>query len=186
MEAFADKPVALRALFGFAFVEASVFPLPPDILLIAIALAQPRQAFRAAWWCTLGSVLGGLLGYLIGYGFMQSVGSHIIAFYQAQAAWDQVVRVYTSEIGVWFLAAAAFSPIPYKVATIAAGATQMPLLPFLLVSAIGRAGRFFLVGALLYWFGPPVKAFLDRYFNQLSLLFVLLLLVGFVAIRWFF
>ncbi len=185
MEAFAEKPMAMQALFTFAFVEASFFPLPPDILLIAIALAQPTRAIRAALWCTIGSVLGGIAGYFIGYAFMQSIGERIIAFYQAQAAWEQVVRVYTSEIGVWFLAIAAFSPVPYKVATIAAGATQMDFLPFVLVSALGRAGRFFLVGALFYWFGPPVKAFLDRYFNQLSLLFVLLLLGGFVAVKWF-
>lgn len=186
VESFAEKPSALFALFLFAFMEASFFPIPPDLLLIAIGITLPRRSLIAALWCTIGSVLGGGLGYLIGWGFMQSVGYAIVEFYNAHAAWENVVQLYTGTVGLWFLAIAAFTPIPYKIATIAAGATQMPFLPFLLISAVGRAARFFLIGILLYWFGPPVKLFLDRYFNQLSIAFVLLLLLGFVAVQWFF
>jgi membrane protein YqaA with SNARE-associated domain len=128
--------------------------------------------------------VGALLGYVIGQVFMATVGQPIVDFYGAQAAWDQVVTWYRGTWGVWFLALAAFTPIPYKVATIAAGATGMPVGPFVLVSAIGRAGRFFLVAALLRLFGPPIRTFLETHFDAMALLFLALLVGGFLAIRW--
>lgn len=185
MEAAAAKPGALWTLFGIAVVEASVFPLPPDIMLIPLVTLRREHAFRAATVCTLGSVLGGILGYAIGYGLMDAIGWRIVQFYHAQEAWQQVVALYRGEVGAWFLLAAAFSPIPYKVATIAAGATAIPLIPFVVLSILGRGARFFLVAALLWAFGPVIRRWIERYFDYFALGFVLLLVFGFVALRLF-
>jgi membrane protein YqaA with SNARE-associated domain len=146
--------------------------------------SNTRRWLLAASICTAGSVLGAMLGYAIGWGFMATAGQAIVDFYQAQAYWDQVVALYQGEWGVWFLAAAAFTPIPYKVATIAAGATAMPILPFVFVSMIGRAGRFFLVAALLRLFGGAVRDTLERHFDLAALTFMVLLVGGFLAIRY--
>lgn len=186
LEKFADKPGAMYTLFLIAFAESSFFPIPPDILLIAIAISQPKKAFTAALWCTLGSVFGGIFGYWIGYALMGAVGNSIVEFYNLQEVWKIVVDTYQSEVGYWFLAGAAFSPIPYKISTIAAGATEMSLMPFIIISSLGRAGRFFLVGSLIYFIGPKVKYYIDKYFDKLSLAFVVLLILGFVAIRYLF
>lgn len=173
-------------LFIFAFAESSFFPIPPDVLLIALAVLLPERSLRYALACSLGSVLGGMLGYVIGYGLYESVGQHIIEFYRAAEHWERVRNAYQGETGAWFLALAAFTPIPYKVATIAAGATEMPFLPFVFISSIGRSARFFLVGGIVYLFGPKVKSFIDRYFNILSIAFFLLLILGFLAIKYLF
>jgi membrane protein YqaA with SNARE-associated domain len=182
VEGFADKPHAIPVLAGLALVEASVFPVPPDVLLIAIAGVSRRKAFPAAAWCTAGSAVGGVLGYVIGFGFMAAVGNAIIDLYGAQHHWERVVAAYQGEIGVWFLAIAAFTPVPYKVATIAAGATEMPAGPFVLVSVLGRGARFFLIAALLYTLGPQIRAFIDRHFDKLSLAFAVLLVGGFIVL----
>lgn len=182
VEGFADTPHAIPVLGGLALVEASVFPVPPDVLLIAIATVSRRRAFPAAFWCTAGSAVGGVVGYVIGFGFMAVVGNAIIDFYGAQHHWEQVVAAYQGDIGIWFLAIAAFTPVPYKVATIAAGAAEMPAGPFILVSVLGRAGRFFLVATLLYVLGPQIRAFLDRHFDKLSLAFAVLLAGGFIVL----
>jgi membrane protein YqaA with SNARE-associated domain len=175
--------MALTALFLIALVESSVFPIPPDVLLIAIVAAKPASWIRAAAVCTAGSVVGAAIGYGIGSAFMATLGQPIIDFYGAQAAWDTVVDLYNGTWGVWFLAAAAFSPIPFKVATIAAGATGMPFWPFLIVSTIGRAGRFVLVAAILRIFGAPIRRTLEAHFDLAALLFVVLLIGGFLVLR---
>ncbi len=184
VESFAGKKNALLALFLFAFAEASFFPIPPDVLLIAIGLALPKRSIISALWCTIGSAFGGMFGYLIGYAFMETIGIKIINFYNAYEVWQSVVQTFNSEVGLWFLAGAAFTPIPYKVATIAAGATHMDFLPFVVISFFGRGLRFFAVGGLIYFFGPPVKSFIDKYFEKLALLFLILLIGGFIAIKY--
>lgn len=184
MEGFASRPGALLAIFLIAFVESSFFPIPPDVLLIAIAIAQPKVSFKAALWCSIGSVLGGVFGYGIGYFFMESIGYSIVNFYNAQDVWAKVVETYNGEVGMWFLAGAAFSPIPYKISTIAAGATNMDLIPFILISSIGRSARFFLVASVIYFIGPTAKVFIDKYFDKLSLAFIILLILGFVVIKY--
>ncbi len=180
---WSESPWALTALAVIAALESSIFPIPPDVLLIAIVAARPDRWLRAAALCSLGSVLGALVGYAIGAAFMATLGQGIVDFYQAQSAWDSVVELYTGTWGVWFLAAAAFTPIPYKVATIAAGATAMPLGPFVLVSLVGRAGRFLLVAAILRVFGAPVRRTIEKHFDVATLLFLVLLVGGFVVIR---
>lgn len=181
---WADTPQSLWALFFIAFAESSVFPIPPDVLLIAIVASNTRRWLTAAAVCTGGSVTGAMLGYAIGWGFMATLGQGIIDFYQARHYWDRVVTLYQGEWGVWFLAAAAFTPIPYKVATIAAGATQMPFVPFVLVSTVGRAGRFFLVAAILRVFGGAVRARLEKNFDLAAALFMVLLVGGFVVLKY--
>ena len=176
---------ALTALFLIALVESSVFPIPPDVLLIAIVAARPRAWLRAAAACTGGSVIGAMIGYAIGAGFMATLGQAIVDFYGAQAAWDRVVALYNGEWGVWFLAVAAFTPIPFKVATISAGATQIPFVPFVLVSLIGRGARFVLVAAILRIFGAEVRRRLERHFDAAALLFFVLLIGGFLILRLF-
>jgi len=186
MESFALKPYAFQALFIISFIEASFFPLPPDILLLAIAISSPKLGFRAAFWCSVGSVLGGIGGYYIGWGLMETIGNRIVDLYNAQEAWIKIVEAYNSDMGIWFLALASFTPIPYKVATIAAGAVQMDFFSFVGVSAIGRAARFFLVGGLIYYIGPSIKIYIDKYFDKLSIIFAILLIGGFVAIKYIF
>ncbi len=180
---WSESPQAILALFLIAFAESSFFPIPPDVLLIAIVAGSTRQWLRAALACSFGSILGAMLGYGIGTGLMATVGQMIIDFYHAQRHWDQVVRIYNSSWGYWFLAGAAFTPIPYKVATIAAGATRMPLLPFLLISSLGRAGRFFLVATLLRLFGPAMRRTIERHFDLAAFLFLVLLAGGFLALK---
>jgi membrane protein YqaA with SNARE-associated domain len=186
VEGFSHKPGALWALFAIAFMESSFFPIPPDVLLIALAVTKPQQAMRFAAVCTVGSILGGMFGYFIGFELMEAIGRPIIDFYNANHYWVSVEEAYRGPVGVWFLLAAAFTPIPYKVATIAAGATQMPFIPFLIASAVGRAARFFLVAGLIWKYGPSIKTFIDKYFDKLSIGFVVLLVLGFVAVKYVF
>jgi membrane protein YqaA with SNARE-associated domain len=179
---WAETPYGAPALFLLAFAESSFFPIPPDVLLIALVLGARRRWFRLALICSLGSVFGGVAGYAIGYGLMESVGRRIIDFYHAQEHWDKVTELYTA-YDVWVVFVAAFTPIPYKVFTIASGAFDMNLPAFCVVSAVGRGARFFIVAGLLYLFGPPMKRFIDRYFDWLALAFVVLLVGGFAAIK---
>lgn len=182
---WAETPKSLAALFLIAFAESSVFPIPPDVLLIAIVASRPAWWIRAAALCTIGSALGAILGYAIGAAFMATLGQPIIEFYGAEHHWDRVVALYTGEWGIWFLAGAAFTPIPYKVATIAAGATGMALLPFVAISIVGRAARFVLVAAILRVFGAPVRRTLEKHFDLAALIFVILLIGGFLVLRAF-
>jgi membrane protein YqaA with SNARE-associated domain len=181
---WADTPQSLTALFLIAFAESSVFPIPPDVLLIAIVASNAGRWLTAAAVCTAGSVIGALLGYYIGAALMATLGQSIVDFYGVQAAWDTVVAMYTGEWGIWFLAFATFTPIPYKVATIAAGATGMTVGPFVLVSILGRGARFFLVATLLRLFGPPIRGFLEKHFDTAALVFLVLLVAGFLVLRW--
>ena len=179
---WADSPQALVALFFIAVAESSFFPIPPDVLLIAIVAARPARWLRAAAMCSAGSFLGAAIGYAIGSALMTTVGEAIISFYGAQHHWDRFVML-ADAWGTWFLAAAAFTPIPFKVATIASGALEMPFAQFLGISLVGRAGRFVLVAALLRLFGGRVRHTIEKHFDVLSVLFFVLLIGGFVLLR---
>lgn len=180
---WAETPHALTALFFIAVVESSVFPIPPDVLLIAIVAANTQRWLPAAVLCSAGSVIGAAIGYGIGMAAMPTIGQPIIDFYQAHDAWQTVVDTYNSDIGVWFLLMAAFTPLPFKVATIAAGATGMAFWPFIGVSLVGRAARFFLVAAILRVFGAPVRALIEKHFDAFTLAFLVLFVAGFAAIK---
>jgi membrane protein YqaA with SNARE-associated domain len=179
---WAETRQSLVALFLIAVAESSVFPIPPDVLLIAIVAARRDWWARAAAVCSAGSVLGGAIGYAIGAGLMATVGQRVVDFYSAQGHWDRVVGIYQGEWGVWFLAAAAFTPIPYKVATLAAGATAMPFVAFVGVSLVGRSARFFLVAAILRVFGQPVRCAVELHFDKVALAFLILLVLAFVTL----
>jgi membrane protein YqaA with SNARE-associated domain len=183
VENFADKPYAGIALFIIAFAESSFFPIPPDVLLIAIALLKPRLSFRYALICSIGSVLGGMFGYLIGFQFYELIGKKIIEFYHLQQQYDAVKTMYDKNAFV-AIAIAGFTPIPYKVFTIAAGTFQVSFPTLVIASALSRPARFFLVGGLIYFFGPRVKTFIDKYFDWLTIAFVILLILGFVLIKY--
>lgn len=180
---FAHTPHGAVALFLLAFAESSIFPIPPDVLLMALVLGARQRWWRLALVCTLGSVLGGVAGYAIGHGLMDSLGAWIIRIYHAEEYYEQVRQLY-AQYDYWIVFAAAFTPIPYKVFTIASGAFHMNLLGFSLISLAGRGLRFLLVAALLYWFGPPVRAFIERYFDALCIAFLVLLVGGFVLLKY--
>jgi len=181
---WADTPYGVPALAAIAFAESSFFPIPPDVLLIALCMGAPRRSFRFAFWCSLFSVLGGVGGYYIGYA-AEPLGRWIIFdLLHYGAAWDKVAELYGQNAFLSILTAA-FTPVPYKVFTIAAGVfhEQVSLLTLVSASAIGRSGRFFMVAACIFWFGPPVKRLLDRYLEVFTVIFMVLLIGGFLLIK---
>ncbi|MEK6766023.1 MAG: YqaA family protein [Planctomycetota bacterium] len=180
---WAQTPHSTWALFILAFCESFFFPIPPDVLLIALAVALPAKSFRYAWICSIGSVLGGCFGYLIGYEFFEYVGRPIISFYNITDVFDTVRMYYQSNAFFWILVAG-FTPIPYKVFTIAAGVCEVNIFILILASAISRSARFFMVAGLFYVFGPKIKVFIEKFFNIFTIVFVILLISGFVAIKY--
>jgi membrane protein YqaA with SNARE-associated domain len=180
---WADSPYGALALFVLAFVEASFFIVPPDVLLIALCVGRPRRSIHFAGLCTLGSVLGGIFGYLIGYQLYELLGRPIIEFYGAAEAFQRVGDLYRENL-ILALGTAGFTPIPYKVFTIAAGAFTVPFLAFVAISAASRGARFFLVAGLIRIWGPRIRVFIDRYFNLLTIAFVIALVLGFVVLKY--
>ena len=179
---WAATPYALPALFAISFVESSFFPIPPDILLIAMTVAVPALWIRYSLFCSIASVLGGVFGYFIGYQFMDLVGQRIVDFYHLQETFDKIGGLYNEQQG-WAVAAAGFTPLPYKIFTLAAGTFKINLPTFILASAISRSARFFLVGFLVYQFGPPIKTLIEKYFNLFSIVFFVLLVLGFYLLK---
>lgn len=178
---WAHRPGGPAALFGIAAVESFIFPIPPDVLLIPLALGNPRRALRFAALCTVGSVLGAMLGYLIGVGLYESVGAPIMEMYGYADEYAAIGRAYRDNL-VLALGTAGFTPIPFKVFTIAAGGFQVPFLPFVAVTAVSRGMRFFLVAGLIRVFGEPIRKFIERYFNLLTIAFAVLLIGGFLLL----
>jgi len=182
---WAETPYGTWALFLLAFCESSFFPIPPDVLLIALAVAIPKKSFKYALVCSAGSVLGGCLGYLIGWQFMAGMGEKIIAFYGLTQKIGYIKDLYTN-YDAWAIGIAGFTPIPYKVFTISAGAFNINFPVFIIASTISRSARFFLVGSLIYILGPRIQTFIDKYFNILAVVFTVLLIAGFVIIKYLF
>lgn len=182
---WAETPYGSWALFLLALSESSFFPVPPDVLLIALAVSIPKKSFKYALICTAGSLIGGCLGYLIGWQFMITVGEKIIQFYGLTHKMQYIKDLYM-QYDAWAIGIAGFTPIPYKVFTISAGAFDINFTVFIIASAVSRAARFFLVAWLIYLFGPKIKTFIDKYFNILAITFVVLLIAGFVIIKFFF
>jgi membrane protein YqaA with SNARE-associated domain len=184
VESFAKKPYALWALFIIAFIEASFFPIPPDVLLLALGVSYPRKSFMYAAVCALGSVSGAFLGYYIGYAFFEVVGSRILEFYGVSDQFDVVLERYR-ENGFITLIIAGFTPIPFKVFTIAAGFRgTIPLETLAIASLIGRSLRFFIIAAFFYFFGPQIKVLIDKYLDWVAVLFVILLVGGFALVKY--
>ena len=182
---WAKTPYAIPALFLLSFAESSFFPVPPDVLLIALAISLPKKSFKYALICMIGSVVGGVVGYGIGlYGY-EMIGKPIVEFYHGQGKMDMIKTLY-SQYGFWGILFAAITPIPYKVFTIASGVFKFDFLLFFIASVIGRSTRFFIVAALIWKFGAPIRDFIDKYFNILCLVFMVLLVGGFFAIKYVF
>ncbi len=183
-----DKTLALSAhkradwaLAGVAFIESSLFPVPPDVMLIPMVLAQRARAWIMAGICTLASVAGAAFGYVIGRFLWDTLGQPIIALYGGEAVFDRFTGFY-NEWGIWIVVAAAISFLPFKVATIASGVAGLAFIPFILACLVGRAIRFYLVAGLAYFFGPEIRKFIERYFGIVSFGVIALILLGFIAI----
>ncbi|NOY39538.1 MAG: DedA family protein [Nitrospirae bacterium] len=178
---WAETPYGVPALFLLAVAESSFFPVPPDVLLIALSLSLRKRAFYYAAVCTVGSVIGGALGFFIGMKFW-SVGQGILFHYVSKETFD-MVRTYFRDYEAWAIAIAGFTPIPYKVFTISAGFFQVDFSVFMVVSFLSRGARFFLVGGLIYLFGKHIRNFIDKYFNLLTYGFTAILIGGFIVLR---
>lgn len=180
---WAERPHGQLALFLLAFAESSFFPIPPDVLLIALCVGAPAKSFRFALICTVGSVLGGLGGYGIGLWGYDVIGEPIVKAYHGEAVMTKI-KAWYDEYGFWGNLAAAITPIPYKVFTIASGVFHFDLWQFIIASVIGRGLRFFAVGGLLYWFGPRMKEFIEKHFDRLAIVFMILLIGGFILLKY--
>ena len=165
-----------------SFAESSFFPIPPDILLIPMALASKANALFYAFICTLFSVLGGILGYAIGYFFYNSVGIYIVELYHLENSFN-IFEDYYKEFGILIVLGAGITPFPYKFITIASGVFGLNIFLFIIVSIIGRGLRFYLIAILLYFFGEKIKLIIDKYFNILTIVFFILLVGSVFIIR---
>lgn len=180
---WAERPGGAWALFVIAFVESSFFPIPPDVLLIALCVGSLTRWWRFAAICSVGSVLGGVAGYAIGLWGYEALGRPIVEFYRGQEVMAKIKRWY-DEYGFWGNLAAAITPIPYKVFTIASGVFEFSFAKFFLASVIGRPFRFFAVAALLRVFGPQIQALIEKYFDLLAIVFTVLLIGSFILLKY--
>lgn len=171
---------ALPAVAGISFIESSVFPIPPDVLIIPMVLAERAKAWLIATVCTIASVAGGLLGYVIGYFLFEQLGQPVLSFYGYTEQFQEFRGIYR-EWGFWFVAAAGFTPFPYKVITIASGVLTLNPLVFVVASVVSRGGRFFILCGLLWYFGQPIRGFIERNLALLTVLFFALLFGGFLV-----
>jgi membrane protein YqaA with SNARE-associated domain len=171
------------ALAGVSFAESSFFPIPPDVMLLPMVLADPKRAWQIAAICSIASVAGGFFGYAIGYFLFETIGQWVINFYGLQQAFAQF-QEWFNVWGVWVILAKGLTPIPYKIVTIASGAVHFDLLAFGITSLVTRAGRFFLVAALLKFFGPPIREFVEKRLTLVTTLFLIAVVGGFVALRY--
>ena len=179
---WAAHPRATRYLAALSFAESSFFPIPPDVMLAPMVLAQRQRAWRLAAVTTLWSVLGGIAGYLIGMFLFNVVATPVINFYEAEAAFE-IVRAKFQAHGVWIVFLAGFTPIPYKLFTISAGLASMSLLPFVAASLVGRGARFFLVAGLIYAGGERFESQLRRYADGIGWT---VLILAVLALLWFY
>lgn len=180
-----DKAAHRHAIWWLAaisFIESSIFPIPPDVMLIPLVLAAPTRWFSIAVICTVSSVLGGYLGYAIGYFFMESVGTAILAAFHLAEKYDSF-KLLADQYGVWVIIVKGATPIPYKLVTIAAGGLKFDLAQFTFASIIARGMRFFLIAALLWKFGPPIRDFVERRLKLVTTVAVLLLIGGFAVLK---
>lgn len=183
MLAMSASPNAMWFLALVAFAESSFFPIPPDIMLIPMVLAMPAKAWRIAAVATVSSVLGGYFGYGIGVFFFDLIAKPILSFYGYMQQFD-VFKDYYHQLGAWIVFGAGITPFPYKVITIASGVVHLDLVTFTIASVIARGMRFYLVAWLLKKYGARMKIFIEKHLGMLSILFLILLIGGFVAIKY--
>lgn len=182
---WSETRFALPALMGISFAESSFFPIPPDVLLMAMCFSKPKKWWQYALWCSLASVLGGILGWGIGYYFWDLVKdfffNHIPGF--KEAAFNKI-GLWLDQNGFWLIVAKGFTPVPYKIVTIAAGAFKFDLLQLIGASIICRSGRFFIVAGLIRYFGVRIRPFLEKYLDLVLIGMLVLIVLGFVALRY--
>lgn len=166
-----------------AFLESSIFPIPPDVMLLPMCLANRARAFRFGLICTVASVIGGMAGYYIGYALIDTLGAWIVTTYGLQARLAQF-QAQMQEYGVWIILIKGLTPIPYKLVTIACGAGKMNLFDFFWASLLTRGVRFMGESALLWWFGPPIRAFIEKRLSLLTWVFLIALIGGFLAVKY--
>ncbi len=174
---------AMFFLFLVAFAESSFFPIPPDIMLIPMVLAMPKNAFKIAGLATVASVIGGYLGYIIGAGFFELIAEPILNMYNAMDKFKEF-ETYYHEYGAWIVFGAGITPFPYKIITIASGAVHLNLIVFTIASVLARGIRFYIVAWLLKKYGEPMKIFIEKNLGWLSILFLILLFGGFYLIKY--
>lgn len=195
-----ESKYGTTALFFLSLAEASFFPIPPDALLIALCIGSYKKWVRFALICSIGSIIGGAIGYLIGQFAFDLIGEKMLSITASLSGtnpetllaearyWFSEKELYNMKVGAWAVGIAGFTPIPYKVFTIAAGFFEMSFIPFIIASAISRSMRFFLVAGIVgisfKKHGPKIQQFIDKYFNYLAIAFVILLVLGFMAIKW--
>ncbi len=179
----AEHRHALWVLAAVAFVESSFFPIPPDVIMIPMIIAAPRRAFLIASVALVASVIGGMLGYYIGYGLFETVGQPVLEFYGKADAMAEFSATYNS-YGAWAVLVAGVTPFPYKVITIMSGVTALNFATFMTASVVARGLRFFIVAALLWKFGPPIRDFIEKRLGLMFTLFVILLIGGFYAVKY--
>ena len=186
---WAETPYGTPALFVLSFAESSFFPIPPDVLQIALSVSKPRRSFYYAAVSVLASVLGAVFGWYIGYALWNVIGDFVMAHFGwvgfTQENFDKVADLY-NQYGFMAITVAAFTPLPYKIFTIAAGVFKIGLPVLLVASVLGRSARFFAVATCIYLFGPAVKDLIERYFELATVVFVVLLVGGFLLIKWVF
>jgi membrane protein YqaA with SNARE-associated domain len=181
---WAETPYGAPALFILSVVESSFFPIPPDPLILALGVSKPKKAIWYATICTVGSVIGGAIGYMIGYFFIESIGMTIIGIYGLAEKYGEIKVLYEEWNAVVVLVAGV-SPIPYKVFTIAAGAFEVSFVTFIVASVVGRGVRFYTEGVLIYWYGEKIRGFMERYMSYIGWAFAIMLVGGFVAVKFF-
>lgn len=179
----AQGPRARWVLAAVSFVESSFFPIPPDVLLIPMVLADRTRAWRIAALCTIASVLGGFFGYAIGALLFDAVAQPLLAFYGYLEKFTTFQALY-NEWGAWIVFGAGVTPFPYKVITIASGVTHLDLVVFAVASVLARGLRFFVVAALLWKFGEPIRGVIEKHLGKLTVAFFVLLLGGFLLLKW--
>jgi len=181
----AGHPRAIPAMGVVSFAESSFFPIPPDVMLVPMILANRQKAFTIALVCTVCSVLGGLLGYAIGFYFFETIGAWVVKTYGLQAGLEKFRDEFT-RYGTWVILIKGLTPIPYKLVTIASGAAHFDLFTFVWASIVTRGLRFFLVAALLWKYGEPIRAFIEKRLTLVMWTFLIALVGGFVAVKFLF
>jgi membrane protein YqaA with SNARE-associated domain len=177
MMRFANNPYAKTILVIHSFADSSFFPITIDLTFIPISIAAPKRSFIFAFWATLGSVLGGVFAYYIGHEFMSTIGRILVENFGNTNTWDELLITFRGDYAVWTLVVASLTPLPFALATMASGVVNMDFATFLIISILGRATRFSLLALLIYYFGPAVQVFLDKYSRLIAIVFFVTLLL---------